>query len=62
MLQSIYISRITEAGVAECDGKLQVGDRIISVSSYYNQALDRLLFFCPSAKGIVIAQGICVSC
>lgn len=32
MLQSIYISRITEGGVAEKDGKLLVGDRIISIN------------------------------
>lgn len=31
-LQSIYISRVTEGGVADRDGKLAVGDRIISVS------------------------------
>ncbi|XP_014280557.1 protein lap4 isoform X3 [Halyomorpha halys] len=29
---AIYISRITEGGVAEKDGKLQVGDRIISIN------------------------------
>ncbi|KAJ1522122.1 hypothetical protein ONE63_002433 [Megalurothrips usitatus] len=29
---AIYISRITEAGVAEKDGKLLVGDRIISIN------------------------------
>jgi hypothetical protein len=29
--QAIYISRITEGGVAEKDGKLQVGDRVTSV-------------------------------
>ena len=31
ILQSIYISRVTEGGVADRDGKLAVGDRIISV-------------------------------
>ncbi|XP_024086270.1 protein lap4 isoform X1 [Cimex lectularius] len=30
--ESIYISRITEGGVAEKDGKLQVGDRIVSIN------------------------------
>jgi len=29
--QAIYISRITEGGAAEKDGKLQVGDRVTSV-------------------------------
>ncbi|CAG2054324.1 unnamed protein product, partial [Timema podura] len=29
---AIYISRLTEAGVAEKDGKLQVGDRVVSVT------------------------------
>ncbi|KAL1123176.1 hypothetical protein AAG570_002263, partial [Ranatra chinensis] len=29
---SIYISRITEGGAAEKDGKLQVGDRIVSIN------------------------------
>lgn len=29
--QAIYVSRITEGGAAEKDGKLQVGDRVISV-------------------------------
>lgn len=32
LLQAIYISRITEGGVAEKDGKLMVGDRIISIN------------------------------
>lgn len=31
-LQAIYISRITEGGAAAKDGKLLVGDRVISVS------------------------------
>lgn len=31
-LQAIYISRITEGGAAAKDGKLRVGDRVISVS------------------------------
>lgn len=30
-VQGIYVSRITEGGVADKDGKLQIGDRIISV-------------------------------
>ena len=30
--QSIYISRVTDGGIAEKDGKLKAGDRIISVS------------------------------
>lgn len=30
--QSIYISRIVEGGQADRDGKLQVGDKILSVS------------------------------
>ncbi|KAK9505211.1 hypothetical protein O3M35_009308 [Rhynocoris fuscipes] len=30
--ESIYISRITEGGAAEKDGKLQVGDRIVSIN------------------------------
>nr|CAD7439037.1 unnamed protein product [Timema bartmani] len=29
---AIYISRLTEAGVAEKDGKLQVGDRVVSIN------------------------------
>lgn len=29
---AIYISRITEGGVAQRDGKLQVGDKVTSVS------------------------------
>lgn len=32
MLQAIYISRITEGGVADRNGKLQVGDKVVSVS------------------------------
>lgn len=31
LFQAIYISRITEGGAAEKDGKLQVGDRVTSV-------------------------------
>lgn len=31
--QAIYISRITEGGAAAKDGKLLVGDRVISVST-----------------------------
>ncbi|XP_073992642.1 scribble planar cell polarity protein isoform X10 [Rhodnius prolixus] len=30
--ESIYISRITEGGAAEKDGKLQIGDRIVSIN------------------------------
>lgn len=30
---AIYISRISEGGVAQRDGKLEVGDRVISVSA-----------------------------
>ncbi|XP_065213379.1 protein lap4 [Planococcus citri] len=30
--EGIYVSRITEGGVAEKDGKLQVGDRILSIN------------------------------
>jgi len=30
--QAIYVSKITEGGVAEKDGKLLVGDKVISVS------------------------------
>ncbi|XP_075228246.1 uncharacterized protein LOC142328405 isoform X3 [Lycorma delicatula] len=30
--EAIYISKITEGGVAEKDGKLQVGDRVISIN------------------------------
>ena len=33
VFQSIYISRVTEGGAAEKDGKIQVGDRIVSVST-----------------------------
>lgn len=33
LLQAIYISRITEGGAAAKDGKLRVGDRVISVST-----------------------------
>lgn len=29
--QAIFISRITEGGAAEKDGKLQVGDQVVSV-------------------------------
>jgi protein scribble len=32
MLQAIFVSKITEGGVAEKDGKLLVGDKVISVS------------------------------
>ena len=35
MLQSIYISRITAGGTADRDGKLQIGDRMVSVSNVY---------------------------
>ncbi|KAG8323739.1 hypothetical protein J6590_001488 [Homalodisca vitripennis] len=31
-LQALYISRITEGGVADRNGKLQVGDRIVSIN------------------------------
>lgn len=34
--QSIFISRITEGGAAEKDGKLQVGDQVISVCKHNN--------------------------
>lgn len=34
--QAIYISRITEGGAAAKDGKLRVGDRVISVSVILN--------------------------
>ena len=37
------MSRITEGGVAEKDGKLQVGDRILSVS--YSRIPYSALFF-----------------
>lgn len=33
-LQAIYISRITDGGVAQKDGKLLVGDKVMSVSIY----------------------------
>ena len=32
MLQAIYISRVVEGGQAHRDKKLQVGDKILSVS------------------------------
>lgn len=32
MFQAIYVSRITEGGVADRNGKLQVGDKVVSVS------------------------------
>lgn len=32
--QAIYISRITDGGVAQKDGKLLVGDKVISVSLF----------------------------
>ena len=38
--QSIYISRIVEGGQAAKDGKLQVGDKIVSVSKR-NMSLTR---------------------
>ena len=31
-LQSVYVSRIMEGGPAEKDGKLKIGDHVISVS------------------------------
>lgn len=31
-LQAVYVSRIMEGGPAEKDGKLKIGDRVISVS------------------------------
>lgn len=33
-LQAIYISRVVEGGQAYRDGKLQVGDKIISVGVF----------------------------
>ena len=30
--QAVYVSAMTEGGAAERDGKLRVGDRVISVS------------------------------
>lgn len=33
LLQAIYINRINEGGAAAKDGKLAVGDRVISVST-----------------------------
>jgi len=34
LLQSVYISRVNEGGPAAIDGKLAVGDRIVSVSFF----------------------------
>lgn len=35
--ECIYISRITEGGLAQRDGKIQIGDRVIAVSSFLLQ-------------------------
>ena len=32
-LQGVFISKIAEGGTAERDGRLQVGDKVLSVSS-----------------------------
>lgn len=40
----VYISRIAEGGVAHKDGKLQLGDKVISVCKIYVQFLCKLYY------------------
>lgn len=38
-LQAIYISRVVDGGIAQRDGKIQVGDKLLSVSIFFKARL-----------------------